>query len=56
MCGKMSYKEIPMIRKKFLKGKKKKREKERECVKRKMEVYLVYLSEDAWNDRFDILS
>lgn len=53
MCGKMSYKEIHMIRKKFLKGEKKKREKERECGKREMEVYLVLLSEDACNDRFD---
>lgn len=55
MCGKMSYREIPMIQKKFLKEKKK-REKERECGRREMKVYLVHLSEDACNDRFDILS
>lgn len=40
MCGKMSYKEIPMIRKKFLKGKKKKkRERKRMWEKRDGSVF-----------------
>lgn len=39
MCGKMSYKEIPMIRKKFLKGEKKKRERKRMWEKRDGSVF-----------------
>lgn len=39
MCGKMSYREIPMIRKKFLKGKKKERERKRMWEKRDGSVF-----------------
>lgn len=39
MCGKMSYREIPMIPKKFLKEKKKKRERKRMCEKKDGSVF-----------------